>query len=181
MDPASPTLLHSLADLAVSWGRVGLVAFGGGGAMVPFMKAECVDLRSWMTDEQFLEALALSSALPGPISAKMSVYVGLQIAGGLGAAVAFSAVMTPPALMMLGLSAVYARFRDKPAVLGAMSAVKPVVVALLFWAALALAPDGVRSLRAAIIAVAAGIALFAKVPPALVIVVAMAGGAMFLR
>jgi len=181
MDPNATLSLHTLLDLAVSWGRVGLLAFGGGGAMVPFMKAECVDLRAWMTDQQFLEAMALSSALPGPISAKMSVYVGLQAAGALGAVVAFVAVMTPPAIMMLGLASVYLRVRDRPAVIGAMSAVKPVVVAMLFWAAIALTPDGVRSVRTAVIAVAAGVALYAKVPPALVIVVAMTGGALFLR
>lgn len=177
----TPTTLQILADLAVSWGRVGMLGFGGGSSMIPFMKAECVDLRAWMTDEQFLEALALGNSLPGPIAAKMSVYVGLQVAGVLGALIAFSAVMAPPALMMLALAGLYFRFRDRPAIAGAMEASKPVVVAMLFWVAIMLAPDGVRSVRTGVIAVAACVALFAKVPPALVIVVAMVGGAVFLR
>ena len=181
MTVPDPGLLHSLMDLAVSWGRVGLFGFGGGSSMVPLMKAECVDTRSWMTDDQFIEALALGNSLPGPIAAKMSVFVGLEVAGWPGASVAFAAVMAPPTALMLALVSVYQRYRDHAAVAGAMSAVKPVVIALLFWTAFALAPSGVRSWRAGAICVASLLALFADVHPAIVILFAMAGGALFLR
>lgn len=181
MTAPDPGLLHSLVDLAVSWGRVGLFGFGGGSSMVPLMRAECVDLRAWMSDDQFIEALALGNSLPGPIAAKMSVYVGLQVAGWAGAGVAFAAVMGPPTAMMLGLVAVYLRFKERPAVMGAMATVKPVVIGMLFWTALALAPSGVRSWQAGLICLASILALAADVHPALVIVVAMAGGALFLR
>lgn len=180
-DPAQVFALQTLADLAVSWGRVGLVAFGGGSSMVPLMKTECVDLRGWMSDDQFLDALALGNALPGPIAAKMSVYVGLQVAGWLGALVAFSAVMGPPAVMMLGLAGLYFRFRERPAVAGAMEAVKPVVVGMLFWTAIDLFPSGVRNVWSGVVCALACLALVLKVHPALVIVIAMAGGALLLR
>lgn len=181
MDDHGPRLLQDLVDLAVSWGRVGLLGFGGGSSMVPFMKHECVDLRAWMSDQEFLEALALGNSLPGPIAAKMSVHVGLQVAGIAGAVVAFAAVMGPSTAMMVALAGLYLRFRDKPAVTGAMAAVKPVVVGMLFWTALDLAPDGVRSVKAGLIAAAACGALLLKAPPALVIIVAMVGGAVLLR
>lgn len=181
MDSADPSTVQTLLDLALSWARVGLVAFGGGSAMIPLMKAECVDVRAWMSDEQFIEALALGNALPGPIAAKMSIYVGLQVAGWLGAAVAFCAVMGPPTVMMLGLATLYFRYRELPPVRGAMAAVKPVVVGLLFWTAIDLTPSGVTGWRTGIICGAAILALVLKVHPALVIVAAMAGGALLLR
>lgn len=149
--------------------------------MIPFMKAECVDQRAWMDNEQFIEALALGNSLPGPIAAKMSVYVGLKVAGVLGAVVAFTAVMGPSVALMLGLAGVYYRFRDQPAVTGAMEAAKPAVVGMLFWTALILTPDGVSSLRGALLAVLTCLALFAKVPPALVLILVMGGGALFIR
>lgn len=181
MTAPDPSFGQQLLDLAISWGRVGLVGFGGGPSMIPLMKTECVDLRAWMTDEQFIEALALGNALPGPIAAKMSVYVGLQVAGWLGATVAFMAVMGPPGLMMVALAGVYFRYRDKPAIEGAMAAVKPVVIGMLFWTAIELAPSGVRNWQAGLICAAACLALILKVHPAIVIIVAMAGGAVFLR
>ena len=87
--------MSAIADLAVSWARVGLLGFGGGSSMVPLMHSECVDVRAWMSDDEFLDALALGNTLPGPIAAKISIYVGLQVAGWAGAAVAFGAVMGP--------------------------------------------------------------------------------------
>jgi chromate transporter len=149
--------------------------------MIPFMKVECVDHRAWMDNEQFIEALALGNALPGPIAAKMSVFVGLRVAGVLGAIVAFAAVMGPSVALMLGLAGIYYRFRDQPAVAGAMEAAKPAVVGMLFWTALVLTPDGVGSLRGALLAGLTCLALFAKVPPALVLILVMGGGALFIR
>ncbi|RME26913.1 MAG: chromate transporter [Deltaproteobacteria bacterium] len=178
--PDSSTL-QTLLDLAVSWGRVGVVGFGGGPAMIPLMKAECIDLRGWLDDDQFLEAIALCYTLPGPISAKMSIHVGLQVAGWAGAAVAFAAVMAPSGMLMVALAGLYLRFREHPAVHGAMAAVKPVALGLLVWTVIGLAPEGAKSWQTVFIAIAAIAALYLKVHPALVIVAAMLGGAIFLR
>jgi chromate transporter len=170
-----------LLDLALSWGRIGVVGFGGGSAMVPLMKAECVDGRAWLSEERFLDLLATGYSLPGPIAAKMSVAVGFEAGGLLGALVAFLAVMAPAALLMLGVGALLTRHRDTPAVAGAMRAVKPVVVALLAWTAIDLAPAGIQGWKAGALAAAALAALLLKVHPALVIVAAMVLGAALLR
>lgn len=171
----------SVLELAMSWGYIGLVGFGGGPAMIPLMKEECVDGRGWLTDEQFIEALALGSSLPGPIAAKMSVFVGNEVGGPLGAVVAFLAVMAPSALLMIGLASLFSRYRDNDAVAGAMNAVKPVVIGMLAWTAIELAPAGIRSWSAGILAAAAVGALALKVHPALVIIGALFIGAAFLR
>lgn len=160
---------------------MGLFGFGGGPSMIPLMKAECVDVRGWMSDDQFLDALAMGSSLPGPISVKMALYVGLRVAGPVGALVAFLAVCAPSGLLMLTLAGFYLRFRGSRSVAGAMWAVRPVVVALLVWTLIGLAPDGVRSWAAGGIAVAALAALLLRVHPALVIVAALVMGAVFHR
>lgn len=170
-----------LVDLGLSWLRVGLFGFGGGPAMIPLMKIECVDTRRWLGEDEFLDALALGNTLPGPIAAKMSVFVGWKLGGPLGAAVALAAVVGPTALMMLALGGVYLRFRDHPAVGGAMAAVKPVVVGLLVWTVIDLAPAGVRDWKGGLLAAAAVALLLLKVHPALVMTGALAGGALFLR
>ena len=62
-----------------------------------------------------------------------------------------------------------------------MRAVQPAVIGLLAWTVVSLAPDGIRSLSGALIAGGALAALALKVHPAVVIVAAMAIGAVFLR
>ncbi len=171
----------ALFDLAITWLRIGAFGFGGGPAMIPLMQAECVDGRGWLTDQQFLDGLAAGSALPGPISAKMSVYVGMSVAGPAGAAVSFVGVMLPGVVLMSVLAALLVRFRSNPAVSGAMSAVQPVVIGLLAWTVISLIPDGIRGGAGVALAVGALIAMALKVHPAIVIVAAMGIGAVWMR
>jgi len=149
--------------------------------MIPLMQAECVEGRGWLTDEQFLDGLAVGSALPGPIAAKMSVYVGMEVAGLPGAAVSLVALMVPGVALMSILATVLLRYRNTPAVSGAMAAVQPVVIGLLAWTAISLVPDGVRGIGGAVLAVGALIAMALKVHPAIVIVAAMGIGAVWMR
>jgi chromate transporter len=170
-----------LTALALGWLRIGAFGFGGGPGMIPLMRAECVDGRHWLTEQQFLDGLAASSALPGPIAAKMSVYVGLEVGGLWGAVVALVAVMVPGVCLMSALASLLMRYRDNAAVSGAMSAVQPVVIGLLAWTAISLAPGAIRGPSGVALAVAALVAMALKVHPAIVIAVAIGVGAVWMR
>ena len=165
----------------VSWGRAGLLGFGGGPSMVPLIQAECVEGRGWLTDAEFLDLLASSSVLPGPITAKMSVVVGWKVAGATGALVSIVAVTAPSALLMLVLGVVLTRFKAHPAMKGALLAVRPAVVGMLAWTVVTLAPDGVSSWGTGLLAVVALAALLLRVHPGVVMVAALAFGALFMR
>ena len=173
--------MSTLAEIALGWGRVGLFGFGGGPGMIPMMQVECVETHAWVTDEQFLEAIAASSALPGPISVKMSVFIGAQVAGLPGAIAALLGVVVPAVTLISVLAGVLTQFRGAPAVSGAMRAVQPAVIGLLAWTVVSLAPDGVRNVPGMLLAGGAFVALALKVHPAVVMVTAMGLGALFLR
>lgn len=173
--------MSTLWDLAAAWFRIGIFGFGGGPSVLPLMRAECVDRYRWMTEEEFLDALALGNALPGPIAVKLAAYVGQHVAGWAGCAVALLALNVPSIGMMLGLGALYLRFRDAPAMTGAMRGVRPAVVGLLAWTAWSLAPDGVRDWKGGVLAVAAFLALAAHVHPAIVVAASLAIGVLLLR
>ena len=112
---------------------------------------------------------------------KLAAHVGMQVAGPVGCLVALAALNVPSIGLMLGLAALWARFRDNPVVAGAMAGVRPAVVGLLAYTVWSLAPDGARSWGAGILAAAALAALVAKVHPAVVIGVAMVAGAIWMR
>jgi len=173
--------VNELADIALGWARVGLFGFGGGPGMIPLMQTECVDANGWLTEEQFLEAIAASSALPGPIAVKMSVFVGAQVAGVPGAVAALLGVIVPAVTLISVLAGLLMQFRSAPAVSGAMRAVQPAVIGLLAWTVVSLAPDGIRNWPGALLAGGALAALALKVHPAVVIVAAMGIGALFMR
>ena len=82
--------LLSLAWVAF---KVGALSYGGGFVIIPLMQADAVDHYHWMTDSQFLNAVALGQITPGPVVQTVAVvgYAAAGIGGGLlAAAVAFS-------------------------------------------------------------------------------------------
>jgi chromate transporter len=81
--------------LAVAWVaiKVGALSYGGGFVIVPLMQNDAVDRYHWMTNNQFLSAVALGQVTPGPVVHTVAVvgYAAAGVAGGLLAAlVAFS-------------------------------------------------------------------------------------------
>ena len=164
-------------DLFIGFGRVGLFGFGGGQAMIPLMEQECVQQAEWLSSEEFLDALAMGNALPGPIAIKMAAMVGWKVGGPLGCVAAILGVAAPAILLMLVLAALYFRFQHHPGVQGAMRAVRPVVIALLAWTVVVLWPGGVPDAGSALVALAAFAALALGLHPALVVLVALSMGA----
>ena len=173
--------VHSAAALLISFGRVGSLAWGGGAAQIPLMKAEVVERHRWMSETEFLDALAAGYALPGPIAGKMAVYVGYQEAGMLGVAASLTGIILPSALMIGALLALLNNFKEHPRVLGMLAALRPAVLGLLIWMLLDLLPGSVDSWHAGLIAVASAAALyFLQLHPGWVILASGLIGALFL-
>ncbi|MFD9886906.1 chromate efflux transporter [Streptomyces alboflavus] len=73
--------------------KVGALSYGGGFVIIPMMQADAVHTHQWMTDGQFLNAVALGQVTPGPVVQTVAVvgYAAAGIPGGLlAAAVAFA-------------------------------------------------------------------------------------------
>jgi chromate transporter len=77
--------------LALAWValKVGALSYGGGFVIIPLMQADAVEHYHWMTDAQFLNAIALGQITPGPVVQTVAVvgYAAAGVGGGLLAAV----------------------------------------------------------------------------------------------
>jgi chromate transporter len=90
---AAATATGGLAALCWTALKVGALSYGGGFVIIPLMQADAVDQHHWMTDGQFLNAVALGQVTPGPVVQTVAVvgYAAAGVGGGLLAAfVAFS-------------------------------------------------------------------------------------------
>jgi chromate transporter len=92
--------------LALAWVafKVGALSYGGGFVIIPLMQADAVDHYHWMTNAQFLDAVALGQVTPGPVVQTVAVvgYAAAGVAGGLLAAlIAFTPSFT---FVLLGAS-----------------------------------------------------------------------------
>jgi chromate transporter len=133
--------------LAAAFGRVGLFGFGGGPSFIPLIQRE-VEAHGWLTQDEFLEAFAFGNALPGPIATKLAGYVGFRLAGWSGASVALLALTGPSIVAMVALAALYVRYQDADAVVGFLTGLRPVVIALLVLTVLAFVPSALGRPRA---------------------------------
>jgi chromate transporter len=106
---AWPALLAATAatggTLALAWVafKVGALSYGGGFVIVPLMQANAVDDYHWMTDGQFLNAVALGQVTPGPVMHTVAV-VGYA-ASGVGGALLAAAVAFAPSFSFVLLGA----------------------------------------------------------------------------
>ena len=109
--------------------RIGMFSFGGG--LSAWIYREIVELRGWLTEQEFLSGMALSQILPGANVSNLSVYIGQRLRGVSGAVVALLALLTAPFLAVIGLLAVYDRISAIPWAAAAMDGVAAAAIGLL--------------------------------------------------
>lgn len=100
------------------------------------MEDEFVTRRQWLTREQFLDRLAAANLIPGPSSTEMAIFIGYKKAGWPGLLVAGCAFIVPAAIMVGAIAWAYVRYGTLPQVNGVLSALQPVVIAIVvqaFW------------------------------------------------
>ncbi len=161
-----------------------IIGYGGGPAIIPLIETEVVGRYGWMNAQEFAETLALGNALPSPIATKMAGYVGYDVAGMGGAAVAVFATVVPSLLLMLGALGLLYRHRESPRVKRMSQWVRPVIALMMAWLTLGFLMEGIEGagiVHTLLIAIASAIALLRfKTHPAFVVMAALIYGGLFL-
>ena len=94
----------SVIEVLMTFFRLGLTSFGGPVAHIGYFRKELVERRSWVSDSQFSQLLAISQFLPGPASSQLGFSLGLLRAGWLGALAAFLAFTLPSVLLLFAFA-----------------------------------------------------------------------------
>jgi len=121
----------SLSELVGYFLKLGAVGFGGPIALVGYMHRDLVEDRKWVTEQDYVEGLALAQLAPGPLAAQLAIYLGWTRAGAFGAVAIGMAFVLPSFLMVLALSAVYVRYGGLPWMRGAFYGVGAAVIGII--------------------------------------------------
>ena len=114
--------------------KIGLFAFGGGMATVPFL-FELTERYDWFTAEELADMIAVSEATPGPIGINMSTYCGLKTAGISGGLVATFALVLPSFAVLYAVSGL-SHWTGNRVVRSVLTGLRAVTVTLLLSALL---------------------------------------------
>ncbi len=171
------TIAHntSLTALFLNFVRLGLTAFGGP-AMIPYLRKMAVARCRWIDEDDFRVGLALCQAIPGATVMQLAGYVGFRARGVAGALSAFCGFGLPAFALITGLSAIYFRFHNLPALLAAFSGLKVIVLAILLSASIDFVGKYIHRLPDKFLALGAALAFLGDMHPVLVILAAASLG-----
>ena len=129
-------------QLFISFLKIGLFGFGGGLAILSLIQHE-VESHGWMTQEQFVDIVAVSQVTPGPIGINCATYVGYTATNSVwGSLLATTAIIIPSLVIMLLICKAYfyisARFQHNIYFTRTMHTLRLSVLGLIGAAALAL-------------------------------------------
>lgn len=145
--------LISLPELFAVYFLIGLTGFGP--AILTETKKTILKRKQWISEEEFLNGIALGQLLPGASFCSLTVYIGYRIRGVAGAITSFLAFLLPPFMVMTLLSYLYFRFGELPLVKVLIKGIVAIVVGLVANAIVEIGKTALKDIKAIIIALIA--------------------------
>lgn len=129
----------SLKDLIVYFLYLGSCCFGGPIALVGYMQNDLVDKKNWFSKEEFLNGLAFSKLVPGPLAVQLGMYLGYLRFNTLGATLVLLALIIPPSSIVILISYLYVKYNGLSWLHAFLYGVSPAVIGIIFKASFNLA------------------------------------------
>jgi chromate transporter len=143
-----------LLKIFLTFAGMSLLLFGGAYVFIPIIQEVVVEGHGWVTHQEFVDAVAMSQVMPGPILVS-AAFIGLKVAGLGGALAATVGIFAPAAILMVLCTGVLERIKTSTALKG----VRPAVVGMIAAAAIIVAKTAAPTWISALIFLTALIAL----------------------
>jgi len=166
-----------LAQLTAFFTKAGAFVFGSGLAIVPFLYAGVVHDHRWLTERQFVDAVAVAMITPGPVVITVG-FIGYLIAGFPGAVVAALGTFLPCYLFTVLPAPYFKKYGKRPDLLAFIAGVTAAAIGAITGAVIVLATRSIVDLLTAAIAVVTAVLIWRvkKIPePVLVVSAALIG------
>jgi len=167
---------NTLLQIFLYFAKAGMFVFGSGLAVVPFLYGGVVQEHHWLTDHQFVDAVAVAMITPGPVVITVA-FIGYLVAGVAGATAAALGIFLPVYLVVVVLAPSYKRWAKNPQLNAFVRGVTAAATGAIAGAVVVLARRSVYDWRTVAICLISVAVLFRwKVPePALIACAAVSG------
>jgi len=146
------------------------MTIGGGYAMVPLLQQEFVNHYHWLSNKEFIDAIAIGQVTPGPLTV-MNAFMGFKVGGLVGALVAMVASYLPCIIIVTLVTKYYLRYKELWAVRAGFAGIKPAVVGLLIAVLIFLSQGSlINQTTKGIAVVSFALLTFTKIDPSLIII-----------
>lgn len=162
--------------------RIGMFTLGGGYAMIPIIQNEIVEKRKWMSEDEFLDVLAIAQSCPGVFAINISIFIGYRLRKTRGAVCTCLGTALPSFLIILLIAMFFHSFKDNRIIEAIFRGIRPAVVALIAVPTFNLAKSARITLTNCWIPIACAMAIWALgVSPILIILIAGTSGYIYGR
>lgn len=174
------TKLNKIWLLFYTFAKIALLVVGGGLAMLPVIEETFVKKKKLITDDELLDMVAMTQTLPGIVAVNSAIYIGMKVAGYLGAlAAAFGAIL-PSFTIILIIAIFFPNLNpENEILLGAFLGVRACITALILATAIKIFKKSIKNLfEVAMVIIFLACAL-GKINPAYIILVSMPLGCIY--
>ena len=170
-----------LFGIFLYFAKAGMFVFGSGLAVVPFLYGGVVQEHHWLTERQFVDAVAVAMITPGPVVITVA-FIGYLVAGISGATAAAVGIFFPVYLVVVLLAPSYKRWAKNPQLNAFVRGVTAAATGAIAGAVIVLARRSIYDVATLMIAVVTfGILFRWKVPEPILIACAAAAGLLLHR
>jgi chromate transporter len=141
-----------LTKIALFFGKAGTFVFGSGLAIIPFLRAGVVTENKWLTEQEFLDAVAVTMITPGLVVIATG-FIGYLIADFPGATVAALATFIPCYLFTILLAPYFKKIAKNKPIKAFVEGITAAVVGALAGAVIAIATKSILDIPTLLIAV----------------------------
>jgi len=127
-----------MLDLILTFLKIGAFTFGGGMVMIPFIEQDAVNTFGWLSQREFIDAIAMGQITPGPIVIS-AVYIGYKVAGIPGSAAAMWAISLPTFFYSIVAAHQLHRLRNNLRVRAFLKGIGPAVSGMILAAGFTIA------------------------------------------
>lgn len=118
-------------QLFITFFKIGAFTFGGGYAMIALLEGELVSKKKWVTQEEFLDIVAIAESTPGPVAINSATFIGYKMAGISGSLMATLGTVLPSFTIIYIISLFFDRFLEIKIVAAAFKGIQVCVVYLI--------------------------------------------------
>jgi len=149
---ASMTDVGTLTQIALFFTKAGAFVFGSGLAIVPFLYGGVVTEYQWLTEQQFVDAVAVAMITPGPVVIT-TAFIGYLVAGFPGACIAAVATFLPCYLLTILPAPYFKKYGKHPALIAFVDGITAAAVGAIAGSVVVLAQRSIVDVPTAMLAV----------------------------